>query len=407
MKIAIVNQPTGNRGDEAAHKAFVRKLAKELPDSQIDVIFIKHNQERIDAFNVNLPNVGYINIKTSLPLWKLLPICYCTHTFVLSYLHPALFRFRRLIKQYDRVICAPGGMCMGGFKMWHHIWTLETAKRLRKPIYYWGRSIGPFTEDNYSSKVFKQNSTNLLSYFAYISLRDSISIKYAKELCVNAEEVVDSAFLECPNAVVPQNILQLIDGSDYIVFVPNELTWHPRYKNVLPEKIDEFFLSLMDIIASKWPERKILMLPQTYKSIVNDYSYFKRLESKLCNNRIIVIDENQNADIQQKIIAESKLVIGARYHSIVFAINNEVPFVSLSYEHKMKGLLEKLKMTENMVEIQDIFDVGNDFKYNMAIAKVKDLLSVNYDKIDKHTAIDIVNKGFKQMVKVINNECQH
>lgn len=39
MKIAVVNQPLGNRGDEAAHKALIRSLIKRFPDAQIDVVF--------------------------------------------------------------------------------------------------------------------------------------------------------------------------------------------------------------------------------------------------------------------------------------------------------------------------------------------------------------------------------
>lgn len=398
MKIAIINQPTGNRGDEAAHKAFVRKLAKELPDSQIDVIFIKHPQERIDAFNVNLPNVRYINVKSLFPLWKCLQICYYTHTLFLSYIHPAFWKFRRLLKTYDKVICAPGGMCMGGFMVWSHIFALETARRLHKSICYWGRSIGPFSTANYKSRIFKQNSVNLLKYFTYISLRDSISIGYAKELGIKAEEVVDSAFLECPDTVVPNHLLQKINGNDYIVFVPNELTWHPRYKNIPQEKIDNFFLSLVDLLEKKWPERKIVMLPQTYKSEIDDQSYFEKLAAKSNNKQIIVVDENQNSDIQQKIIAGSKLVIGARYHSIVFAINNEVPFIALSYEHKMKGLIEKLGMMDYMVEIQDVFDEENEKKYKYAIEQTERIMLSTSPIIDRTNVMEMVSKGFENMI---------
>ena len=400
MKIAILNQPTGNRGDEAAHKAFVRRLANALPNCQIDVIFIMHDQERIEAFNVHLPNVGYVNIKSlSFGYGKAIHWGYRLNMLLLSYLHPLLWKFRKYLKKYDKVICAPGGMCMGGFKVWAHIYNLETAKRLHKPIYYWGRSIGPFREDDMDSKVFKTNSINLLKYFSYISLRDSISIKYANELGIMADEVVDSAFLECPNTIVPENIIGEIDGSEYIVYVPNELTWHPHYPKALQSKIDSFFLKIIDLISDKFPNRKIVMLPQTYKSAFNDYAYFKRLSMHSENNNIIVIDENQNSDIQQKIIAGSKLVIGARYHSIVFAINNNVPFISLSYEHKMEGLLERLSMTEYMVEIQDIFDDGNEKAYKSAIEKIKILISHNCNSVNKYEAVNIVNGGFEMMIK--------
>lgn len=401
MKIALINQPTGNRGDEAAHKAFVRSLAKELPEVQIDIIFINHKQDRIDSFNVKLPTVRYINLKSLIPLWRLLPFCYCTHTIFLTYLHPVLWKFRKLLNKYDKVICAPGGMCMGGFKLWSHIYTLEIAKRLHKPIYYWGRSIGPFLEEDYSSRIFKHNSINLLNYFAYISLRDSISVQYAKDLGINVEEVVDSALLECPNTLVPENILQRI-GNDYVVFVPNELTWHPRYTNISQQIIDDFFLSIISLFKEMWPKRTIVMLPQTYQSKIDDYSYFKRIATKSNNKNIVVIDERQNSDIQQKIISGSQLVIGARYHSIIFAINNQVPFISLSYEHKMKGFLEKLGMTEYMVEIQDIFDDDNSDLLKVALNKIHQLLSLNHSYSNQE-AKHIVNDGFNHLVKLLKS----
>lgn len=402
MRIAILNQPTGNRGDEAAHKAFVRSIANTMPDCQVDVIFILERQTNIDEFNVKLSNIGYINATSvSLGYVRVIHWCYIRKLFFLSYLHPLLWKYKHILKRYDKVICAPGGMCMGGFKNWMHIWALETAKRLHKPIYYWGRSIGPFPDIDVDSKVFKQNSINLLKCFSFTCLRDSISIKYAEELGIKAVETVDSVFLDRPQAAIPENILQQIGTTDYIVFVPNELTWHPRYKKDNSLKIDEFFLSLMDLLVTRWPDRKIVMLPQTYKSSIDDFSYFKRLASKSGKRNILVIDENQSSDIQQTIIACSKLVIGARYHSIVFAINNEVPFISLSYEHKMKGLLERLLMTKYLVEIQDIFDKGNEEQYNLAIEKVGRLLTEKIDSVSRLEANIIVQEKFDELIRQI------
>ena len=69
--------------------------------------------------------------------------------------------------------------------------------------------------------------------------------------------------------------------------------------------------------------------------------------------RITVIEDIYSSDIQQAIIARSQFVIGVRYHSVVFAINNTVPFIALSYEHKIAGLLETLGKQDCMVDIQE------------------------------------------------------
>ena len=92
--------------------------------------------------------------------------------------------------------------------------------------------------------------------------------------------------------------------------------------------------------------------------------YFKILRNRCNFENLIVLPDNLSSDIQQSIIADSILVVGARYHSIVFAINNCVPFAALSYEHKMIGLLEILNKSNLKV---DITSLGTE-KFNMQSA---------------------------------------
>ena len=401
MKIAVINQPLANRGDEAAHKAFIRAMSKAFPEYQIDVIFLCAEKGLINSIKVEEENVSYINIPRLRGFGRFEQIGFLSDNFEFSYLHPSLRKFHNLLKEYDRVVCAPGGMCMGGFTNWDHIWQLDVARRLNKPIFYWGRSIGPFSEESFKKKLFKKCSSRLLKYFSYISLRDKVSVDIAGQFEVNADEVVDSAFLEVPAAKIPESILKDI-GSEYVVFVPNSLTWHPHYKGIPQEKIDEFYLKIVELLEKKFADKKIVMLPQTYNSVINDYEYFLKLKELSGNKNIIVIGENQSSDIQQEIIKKSCLVIGARYHSVVFAINNEISFVSLSYEHKMKGLLEVLNMTDRMVEIQDIFDRETSV-FESSLDKVEHLIFGKLKKPSASQAREIVWNGFKRFAGIITN----
>ncbi len=405
MKIAILNQPLANRGDEAAHKAFIRQLSKALPESHIDVLFLCEKVILIDAIKIDGNNIRYINIPKLKFEGTIQKYSFLFNAFFLSYLHPSLFKFRNALKHYDKVICAPGGICMGGFLNWNHIWQLTVAKRLHKSIFYWARSIGPFTEEDFAHSIFKKRSYELLKYFSYTSLRDEISVGISKKIGINTNEVVDSAFLEIPNASVPKSLKNQI-GDDFVVFVPNQLTWHYRYKKIQQERIDRFYLEIISLVEKKFPDRKIVMLPQIYKSEVDDCKYFKHLKEKSNSTHIIVIDENQNSDIQQKIISSATFVIGARYHSVVFAINNCIPFVSLSYEHKMTGLLEKLNLKKQSVEIQDIFDSRNEEAQRSALDELEEKLSET-GTVDIYTGSKnpqkIVSEGFDLFVNALRS----
>jgi colanic acid/amylovoran biosynthesis protein len=99
----------------------------------------------------------------------------------------------------------------------------------------------------------------------------------------------------------------------------------------------------------------IVLLPQLFGEL-NDFNYYKKLLSDLPDSyqgRIFLVSDNYNSDIQRYIIANAEFVIGARYHSVVFSIKSETPFICLSYEHKMMGLLKKLKLTDKLIDIND------------------------------------------------------
>ena len=406
MKLAIVNQPLANRGDEAAHKAFVRELAKAFPKSSIDVIFLGvKDVTLIDSIRVDAGNVHYRNIQRWGLEWRLPKYVFLLHMLPLSFLHPALRKFRKILKSYDAVLCAPGGICMGGFLNWNHIWELETARRLGKPVFYWGRSIGPFTDEDYAHSVFKKESSSLLAYFSFLSLRDDVSVRIAEGLGAHPVPVVDSAFLETPDAVIPEAV-RAQWGGQYVVFVPNALTWHYRYRNVPQERIDRFHLEIIELLSEKYPGHTIVMLPQTYRSVINDYGYFRRLAERAAGKPVAVIDEDQSSDVQQKIIAGARMVIGERYHSVVFAINNRTPFVSLSYEHKMTGLLEKLGLTERSVDVQGIFADGSGEACRHALEQVRSLLEQDVFVPPQLDPRAFVREGFEKLCRSIEELVQ-
>ena len=52
---------------------------------------------------------------------------------------------------------------------WSHVSFLAIAKYYHKPIIYFCRSIGPFSDETKDKKVFKRVSIDLLKHFDYIS----------------------------------------------------------------------------------------------------------------------------------------------------------------------------------------------------------------------------------------------
>lgn len=402
----MINQPLNNRGDESAHRALIRRILKDIPNAKIRVFFIGEKKDSVQQFKIDDERVKYVSylsqsctknkfkyfVYDRLIVWnaffKFVNSCYLKNIIFLWWLNPLVWPLLIAILRSDLVLNAPGGICMGGFQVWQHIAYLKMAKVLHKDIYYYGRSIGPFPEKTVSNRRFKEESFKLLRYFKFLSLRDEKSEAIARQYKIPYVPTVDTAFLDIPQNGIPQNVIDYI-GDDYVVFVPNVLRWHYAYKSVPKERIDDMFIKMHDALHSAFPKANIVMLPQTFNyddPLFNDVNYFHELKSLLGNPSYIkVIADIYSSDIQQQIIAKSKLIVGARYHSIVFAINNKTPFISLSYEHKMEGLLNSIGGNKYMINISDlsseeivkniIYEFTKILKHNTKKEEISSLLS--------------------------------
>lgn len=399
MNILIINQPLNNRGDESAHKGLIRSLCNKFPAAHIKVLFIDANKNSVSQFNANQPNVEYINLK-AIKAYRIFSILGLKYFPLFWHLHPTIKKIIKIYKNNDYIICAPGGICMGGFQNWNHLFLLKLSKHCQKPLIYYGRSFGPFPTYTKSNRIFKKISIEMLHYFSFLSIRDKNTEKIAKELNINYVPTVDSAFLDSPKVELPLEIKAQIGSQPYMVFVPNSLIWHYAYRNILSkESVLNFYRQIIKIIILSYPNYNIVMLPQTFNYgtyLGDDINFFKDIQDDIKDPHIIVIGDNNNSDIQQTIISNAKFLIGARYHSIVFAINNNVPFIALSYEHKISGLLEILHKTDRLIDITQI--ANNKESMEGVTKKIQELITnLEKDENARTQAKSIANKCFQQL----------
>ena len=372
MKILIINQPLNNRGDEAAHKALVRSLLSKMPEAYFTVLFLQsYSPEGIRQFTVDDDRVVYVDIHPQGDFWKVAEEWIVNGKTSGWNSSPALRSMRNFYEAADFVICAPGGICMGAFQDWWHLFYLKFAQILHKPLIYYGRSFGPFPSDTERSVRFRDESMALLHYFSFLSIRDKKTEEIAQKIDgLRYYMTTDVAFLESPCKDIPKEIQNAIGEKKYMVFVPNSSVWHPMYKGkVTKETVIEFYCSVIDIIQNRYPELSIVMLPQIFASddSERDYLFFKEIAAKKQSSNIVVIPDSYSSDIQQTVIAGSELLIGARYHSVVFAINQNVPFVALNYEHKIQGLLSALNKQNCMVNIMETFSDSSSLQNTLEV----------------------------------------
>ncbi len=397
MKILIINQPFGNRGDEAAHKAMMRAFLNRMPDATFVVLGLQIPESRYATSIVYNNRVQYVflpEIRGYVATYKFMMR---HHLPIWMNVHPLKRKICKYIKSCDLVVSAPGGICMGGFMNWHHVYLMQLAKYYKKPLAYYGRSFGPFKEDTKEGRKFKDYSLDIIRYFSYLGIRDAKTEQIADELGVNYTSSIDTVFVETPNAVAPR-----MDALKhrYMVFVPNDLIWHYKYANIVSkETIDAFYKSIVHMIWEKDPDLHILMLPQLFGTPGwGDYEYMKELELSVGDERLIALPETYDSDQQQAIVRGAEYVIGARYHSVVFAINQERPFIALSYEFKIAGLLVKLGMEKRMVDIENIWESADVIEKVQERIKEKIKNIEDLGKVSRKQANEIAEKALDEFV---------
>ncbi len=402
--ILIINQPLGNRGDESAHRALVRSLNKAFPQTKITVLNYMDYRNAEQEFVVKHPNNEYVRFLFSKNWFALYFCVFITKFGIINTgirLHPILRKLLPYYKKADLILCAPGGICMGGFQNWRHLFLLQVAKVLHKPLAYYSRSFGPFPTVTWQNRRFKKLALDMLHYFDFLSIRDAESMHLADKLEIKYIPAVDTAFLEQPCVEIPVEIQNKL-ADKYIVFVPNQLTWHYAYEKYSQDVIDFFYRRLMQELRVLYPEYQILLLPQLCSlGDKGDYNYFRSLLKGYNDDNAFIVPDIYSSDIQQTIIRKAKLVVGARYHSIVFAINNEVPFLALNYEHKIAGLLEELGLSKYKVDIQLVLDNSVQIEPEMQEIRKK-IQGISCETNVATMAHDIAQKCFNCFIKKYN-----
>jgi len=363
MKIVIINQHAGNHGDEAAGKGLLRGLAKRIDfnSNDISIIYNKNTVSELEEIGVgkvkNIPGSILTKFeKIVAMLTFMLPFCIAKMMIKLS---PILRRELQVLGSADKIINAPGGVNIGPYKDWRYIWRLYVSIKLKKDVAIYSISFGPIPQ----SFIFNRVSKYILRNVKFLSIRDNKSQKFAEDMNLKYMRSIDTAFIGYDDREKLPAEIALLIKHDYVVVVPNEVQnwggrgrWHHNFMGCKHEDVDNLYVDMINYLLTL--NKKVYLLPQLYGG-QNDVEYLNYLKDKVSHMEVIVINENYNSNIQQIIVKNARFLVGARYHSIIFAINNRTPMLSLSYEHKMTNTLDILGLEKQNLDLPSILREKN------------------------------------------------
>lgn len=345
--ILIINAHWNNRGDEAALR------------SLIDSLLEKNNSIYVQFQSAKVLQFPYEDIiyTTEYPRLRHL------FGFILSiisnfkYVPSAGKDFMKMLYQADLIVHAPGGPSIGdiyGMKELAYLSKFWAAKKMKIPYVFAAPSAGPFNNHfrNLFRKMVYRNAEAII-------LREEISQSYINQLLPKNKAIVtcDMALCSDINCDLQNSILrkdhklvEFLSENKVVGVTITDLLWHPIHgKNKkLQEQIKAVFKNFVEDITARG--YKVIFIPQLF-GLGNDYLLMK----KYCiNSKCMVLSDEYDAFFQQYLISKLYAVVGMRYHSNIFSAKMGVPFVSISYEQKMKGFMKKIDLLDYCIDIDEL-----------------------------------------------------
>ena len=400
MNIFIMNCHTANRGDEAAVRALVDELIALYPNVHITLGM------RGETYYPNLP----VNVKSIrqliIPSGNYFRYRIAKATKGHMAIGRTYTRFLEEIKKSDIILHAPGGPSIGDTYYDDepsYLYIYDLLIKMKKPYMFYAPSMGPFK--NTERNVWRRK---ILLNAKAVVLRDPISAKFVKELVPEKQiyQTLDSALQhDIDMQENEKKFSQFKELKDFILkhdkcigITITDLLWHPVWsKNTAV--IDNIRKTFSDFIDEKIEMGYgIVFVPQLYGS-GNDYN----LMSSYCKDKencFVIPDNDERYDtyFQQYVISKLYAVVGMRYHSNIFSAKMGTPFISVSYEQKMQGFMEKMNLEQYCIPLKDLSTDVLNSKFEILVNNYGEY---HNQLISKH--LDMKNESYKttEIVKEI------
>jgi len=331
MKILIVNQHANNFGDEAAGTAVVNNLLKNKKIDCIEILYCMPGFLPVEDKRVIHNHELNVRNFRKRQFWQYVLTRKATGSF--------LPKFIKKICENDVVLVSPCGANLGIYQDWHLLMQDIVVALNKSPLIFHLNTISPSKSKFFDFLVIQMCKK------AKVYVREKASYNYLHMNGVNAVLGTDSAFsLESKGKVTVHE--------NRIVFVPSDLwKWHKDFLGKDSDIFDTCILEpLIDFARSYDMEICILPHLNTPEEEAFNDSIMKKAIQLIPDIKISIL-KTKSCYEYENYIRSSYMVVGMRYHSIIFSCKNCIPFVALSYEQKMIEVSQYSRQIDNCIDI--------------------------------------------------------
>lgn len=370
MNILIVNgYVRQNKGDAALMSVLCHELQEAFPGAVIH-ISSQENPEHNPKFE-EWQNVGSVNRYCFDPatgkISHLLRLLYSGAVMIVLSRSPS--KLRRVVlhtlprslrvqlealTRADLVVSMGGGYLNGDRSLMANVCVylmlapLKLAKRFGAYVVCAPQSMGPF-----ATRFQRKIATDTLEKIDLLLTREQKTVQLLSELQGEFPVVpsVDSGFLFKTEMAADLRGHLHVDGQKLLVGVTVrrwlDIKRQYKYELAIAQTIDH--------LIEKY-QAAVVLIPQVTSALGRDddrivagnvYAKTKR------KNHVHVLTEDYTHQQIKALYSELDLLIGTRFHSVIFSLTSLVPALAIEYEHKTSGIMHDLNLDTWVVKIEE------------------------------------------------------
>lgn len=254
--------------------------------------------------------------------------------------------------------------------IYYYLFLIKLAKLMKNKVIMLSQGIGPIVNENSLNAV--QGTLGLVDY---ITVRDKHSKEFLEKLGMDKNKI----FLSTDpviNLRAGENYISKHNGRKKVCFSLR------NWKNV---DVDEKIIQLTEKLISHNIE--CYFIPFYYSE---DMELINEVEKKI-GNKAVYYKEKLTTNEAFDIIKNMDVLVGVRLHSLIFAAAANVPFVAVSYDHKVDHFVNSVNMSVScniesidvdlvLAEILDKIANEDEEKKRLSesVTKLRELTKINY-----------------------------
>jgi len=290
-----------------------------------------------------------------------------------------------------------------GYSILYYLSLIFLAHLFNIPSIIYAQGIGPIRQ-----KFNKRLISWIFKTINLIIVRDEPSGNLLKELGIEGSMIevnADPSFLlkkaEIPETINKKYRFNKISKSDNIKNTKNIGIVLRKCKKFKENKknITEDFAKIADYLIDKY-QANIFFIPFQVDA---DLDFMKKIQKKMKSSSAICIEEEFRPDQMLSLFEKMDLVIGMRFHSIVFAALEEKPFIAIEYDPKVRYLVNSLDISEMLINIDQLTvkTIDNKLQYiNVNKEKFKSKLRQNKKIFENKAHLNV--QMFRRFIKKLN-----